>query len=113
MRPRLPLERAGQVLQPRLLLADGAATQRLERRQLVQLLSVDPVCLLRDGGGRAQWRREREQGSRVTICSCQRARLRRSESGGEGDTPTTILLETMRLRKLGLELGSAAWDGAS
>lgn len=61
MRPSLPLERVLQVLESRLLLADGAAAQGLERRQLIQLLSVDPVCFLREAGGRARRGRECEQ----------------------------------------------------
>lgn len=83
MWPRLPLERAGQVLQPRLLLADGAATQRLERRQLVQLLSVDPVCLLRDDG---EENVNRGHGSRF-------ARVRGRDYGGQSLAAKTIHLQ--------------------
>lgn len=61
MQPHLPLERALQVPQSRLMLADGAATQSLERSQLLQLLPVDPVSFLRDGAARAGRRREHQQ----------------------------------------------------
>jgi hypothetical protein len=44
----LPLECVLQVLQVPLLLADGGAAQRLQGGQLLQLLLIDPVCLLED-----------------------------------------------------------------
>lgn len=61
MQPRLPLKCVLQVLQSRLLLVDGAATQSLERGQLLQLLLIDPVSFLRDGGVRAGRKGECEQ----------------------------------------------------
>lgn len=53
----LPLEGVFQVLQSCLLLVDGAATQSLERRQLLQLLLVDPVSFLMDRGAGIVWKR--------------------------------------------------------
>lgn len=45
-----------------LLLADGSAAQRLQSGQLLQLLPVDPVCLLEDRawGGRVDHGQARE-----------------------------------------------------
>ena len=99
MQPRLPLECVLQVLQPRLLLADGAAAGRLERSQLLQLLSVDPVSLLREATAR-QCVRENVKGHFPEFAYV----------GGHdyrGRNLTAKMTQNW-LRSLGLELGKAA-----